>query len=90
MRVILTSSSYSILLTGNQLHELPNQICRFKYLKVLFFAQNNFEAIPPELGQLPNLFMLSFKSNKLKHIDETSLSPSIGWLILTDNLLTGR
>lgn len=32
--------------------------------------------------------MLSFKANRLSYIPEDALSPSIGWLILSDNLLT--
>mmetsp|Transcript_39715 Transcript_39715/g.131437 ORF Transcript_39715/g.131437 Transcript_39715/m.131437 type:complete len:220 (+) Transcript_39715:255-914(+) len=31
--------------------------------------------------------MLSFKSNRLTHIPEDALAPTIEWLILTDNLL---
>ena len=48
---------------------------------------NKFESIPSVLRSLPQLYMLSFKSNRLTHIPEDALAPTIEWLILTDNLL---
>lgn len=73
---------------GNSLSSLPDQFKEFKQLKILFFANNLFETIPEVLGELPNLYMISFKSNRLSFISEKSLSSSVGWLILTDNQLT--
>jgi hypothetical protein len=73
---------------GCQLKGLPQEFHLFQNLETLFFANNLFESIPEVLGRLPKLFMLSFKSCKLKEISEVSLSPSIGWLILTDNKLS--
>lgn len=75
-------------LGNNELNHLPVEIIRFQKLRILFFGSNKFTSIPPELGQLNSLYMLSFKSNYLTHIAAESLSPSIGWLILTDNKLT--
>jgi len=40
------------------------------------------------LGGLRSLFMLSFKSNAVTCVSQGSLSPTIGWLILTDNRIT--
>ena len=62
--------------------ELPLKLAK---LRVLFFANNLFESIPEVLSKMTNLYMLSFKSNRLRCISETCLPPSIGWLILTDN-----
>jgi Leucine-rich repeat (LRR) protein len=77
-------------LGGNNLSSLPPELAQFQALKILFFANNQFQSIPTVLGSLPNLYMLSFKSNKLRWIDAESLSTSIRWLILTDNQLTGE
>jgi Leucine-rich repeat (LRR) protein len=77
-------------LGGNTLSSLPENVTEFKNLKILFFAQNNFEEVPIQLGELPSLYMLSFKSNKVKHIAPSSLAPSLSWLILTDNLIEGK
>ncbi len=76
-----------INLGGNKLKTLPADIAKFKMLKTLFFAGNEFEEIPPVLGQLSNLFMLSFKGCKVSRVDPASLSPSVEWLILTDNMI---
>ena len=56
---------------------------------MLFFAGNKFTHVPESLGKLPNLFMLSFKSNLLEVVSEAALSESLGWLILTDNKIRG-
>jgi len=86
----LTECSFvwSIRYKGNQLSNLPEDLSCFTQLRVLFFAQNKFDHIPPQLGKLPSLYMLSFKNNFLRFIDESALSPSIAWLILTDNELS--
>lgn len=75
-------------LGGNKLSSLPDTMAVFQKLRILFFAQNNFTSIPIVLGKLPALYMLSFKSNQLQVIEDASLSPSICWLILTDNKIT--
>jgi hypothetical protein len=87
----LGSRLYKINCAGQRFSSLPiecnsrEQLSALSNLHTLFFLGNAFEEIPEELGALPSLFMLSFKSNKLRSIHEGSLSPSIGWLILTDN-----
>ena len=75
-------------LGGNQLSDLPDSIARLTKLRILFFAQNNFRCIPRILGTLSSLYMLSFKSNHIETIHPDALSPSVGWLILTDNHIT--
>lgn len=79
-----------INLGGNSLSTLPEEISEFKKLRILFFAQNKFDHIPEVLGLLPALYMLSFKSNMVEQVSSTSLSPSINWLILTDNKISGK
>lgn len=68
--------------------DLPEELLQFTKLKVLFLGSNHFEVIPSFLGRMSSLYMLSFKSNRLTNVPEDSLSPSIGWLILTDNKLS--
>jgi Leucine-rich repeat (LRR) protein len=75
---------------GNSLSSLPEEIAEFRKLRILFFAQNKFNHIPDILGSLPSLYMLSFKSNIVERVSATSLSPSIRWLILTDNKISGK
>jgi hypothetical protein len=69
----------------NKLSALPEELANCATLKVLFAMANEFEEIPEVLGKLPNLGMLSFKSNKVSKWSETCLPPSVYWLILTDN-----
>jgi hypothetical protein len=75
-------------LGGNRLSTLPPAMTSFSKLRILFFAGNDFETIPECLGALPSLYMLSFKGNKVHTVPANSLSPSLGWLILTDNNIT--
>ena len=72
-------------LSGNCLHDLPQDLARLKKLRILFCSQNNFEHLPDVIGNLPSLQMLGFKSNRIARVDEASLPPSLRWLILTDN-----
>jgi len=76
-------------LGGNNMSSLPLEITCFTKLRVLFFAQNKFTEFPMQLGSMSSLFMVSFKSNKVRYVAPESLSPSISWLILTDNLIEG-
>lgn len=75
-------------LSYNDFSDLSPDITKLSKLKILFFQCNKFSKIPIVLGQLPSLYMLSFKSNTLETLDIESLSPSIGWLILTDNKIS--
>ena len=71
----------------NALSSLPASFAGLLQLRIAFFLGCDFETVPSVLGRLPRLFMLSFKANKLSAIPEDALSPSIGWLILSDNRL---
>jgi len=75
-------------LGGNHISSLPADFDRFQRLRVLFFAGNSFIYVPKVLGRMKSLYMLSFKGNRLEQVDEEALSPSIGWLILTDNRIS--
>ena len=71
-----------------QLCTLPDEMSGMRSLRILFSLGCSFTHVPPVLGTLPALYMLSFKSNQLNTIAEDALAPSLEWLILTDNELT--
>ncbi|MEO0488806.1 MAG: leucine-rich repeat-containing protein kinase family protein, partial [Cyanobacteria bacterium J06659_2] len=56
---------------------------RLKKLKILFCNNDDFETFPAVLATCPALSMASFKGNKITTVDV--LSPTIRWLILTNN-----
>ncbi|WP_169726559.1 leucine-rich repeat-containing protein kinase family protein [Piscinibacter gummiphilus] len=72
-------------LTGNQLSSLPPALAQLTKLHTLFASNNRFTVLPPVLGQLPVLDTLGFKANRIAEVPAESLSPSLRWLILTDN-----
>jgi hypothetical protein len=72
-------------LSRNQLTDLPADLGRFKYLKILFCSQNQFEVLPQVLADCPELSMVGFKSNQIKDVPDNGLPPLVRWLILTDN-----
>ena len=70
----------------NDLTDLPASFAsKLPKLKILFCLGNKFTKVPEVLGEMKNLFMLSFKANKVSECGEIVLSPSLGWLILSDN-----
>lgn len=75
-------------LSGNALTSLPDDMTRFKKLRILFCSQNRFEVFPQVLGKLDHLSMIGFKSNQIRHVPEGALPSALRWLILTDNRLT--
>lgn len=74
-------------LSSNQLTTLPDELIQFKKLKILFASNNHFETLPEVLGACPNLEMVGFKTNKIKHVPDNSLPEKLRWLILTDNCI---
>ena len=74
-------------LSNNQLAQLPNNFGEFKKLKIAFFSDNNFTEFPKVLSECPNLTMIGFKSNQIKHIPENSFPVGLQWLILTNNCI---
>jgi len=75
-------------LSSNPIDSLPAEFSKLSKLRILFTLGCRFRSIPPVLGQLPALSMLSFKSNQLETIADGALAPSLRWLILTDNKLS--
>lgn len=74
-------------LSDNALSSLPDDMHRLHHLKIAFFSNNRFRAVPSFRG-CENLYMLGFKSNLIEQFDEDVLPDGISWLILTDNRLT--
>jgi Leucine-rich repeat (LRR) protein len=74
-------------LGGNPLSDgsLPASFTQLVNLRVLFFLGCDFTSVPEMLGAMPSLYMLSFKANKINTVPAASLSPKLGWLILSDN-----
>ncbi len=72
-------------LSNNALKSLPDDFGRLKNLKAVFFVNNEFEEIPEVLAQCPQLSIIGFKSNQIRHISDQALSPTLRWLILTNN-----
>lgn len=84
----LADSLTFLNLSDNHLSELPPEFSQLTQLKIVFFNNNNFEAFPTVLAQCPQLSMVSFKNNRIKTIEPQALSPTVRWLILTNNQLT--
>lgn len=72
-------------LGGNPLSSLPDTFSRLVNLRILFFLRCDFTVVPEVLGRMPSLYMLSFKANRVREVPAASLSPTVGWLILSDN-----
>ena len=86
MEILDLADTLEILdLSFNSLSSLPKEISRLTKLKIAFFSNNLFTAVPSELKECRNLYMLGFKANKIQRFDEDILPLSISWLILTDN-----
>ncbi|MFZ2318274.1 MAG: leucine-rich repeat-containing protein kinase family protein [Pseudomonas sp.] len=83
----LADSLEVLNLSGNQLSRLPADLPRLHKLRVLFCSDNNFTDVPAVLGQCPQLEMVGFKANQIRHLPAGALPAKLRWLILTDNQL---
>lgn len=72
-------------MSNNLLDHVPEEIVRFKKLKILFLSNNRFTTFPLILGQCRSLSMIGFKSNAISYIPEHAFPETLQWLILTDN-----
>lgn len=76
-------------LTGNALSTLPDDLDRFKKLRILFCSSNQFTELPAVLGRCTSLSMIGFKANQISHISEDAIpTQNLRWFIVTDNALT--
>ncbi|RJG38592.1 leucine-rich repeat-containing protein kinase family protein [Motilimonas pumila] len=89
MEILTLADTLELLdLSGNELRELPPELAQCRKLKILFASNNPFEKLPRVLGQLPELEMVGFKSNLIKHVPSEALPKKLRWLILTDNQIS--
>jgi hypothetical protein len=72
-------------LSGNELSELPDDLAELHRLRVIFCSDNQFTALPDVLGRCPQLSMVGFKANRIRHVSAEALPSKLRWLILTDN-----
>ena len=85
----LASTLEVLDLTGNALSSLPDDLDRFKKLRILFCSSNQFTEMPAVLGKCSSLSMIGFKANQINHIPESAIpTENLRWFIVTDNVLT--
>ncbi len=86
--VLDLSETLEILdLSGNRLHELPDDFSRLRKLRIVFFSQNHFQEFPRVLARCPDLEMVGLKSCRIGSVPDDALPANLRWLILTDNQL---
>jgi len=71
--------------SGNALVSLPDEFAQLSRLHTVFASNNRLTALPPVLGRLPLLDTLGVKANRIEDVPAQALSPTLRWLILTDN-----
>jgi serine/threonine protein kinase len=75
-------------MSDNQLTALPN-LSRLKSLRVAFFSNNPFEAVPTgAFAACEKLELLGMRSCNIRGFDDAPLPKSLRGLILTDNKVT--
>jgi hypothetical protein len=74
--------------SGNALVSLPDELAQLSRLHTVFASNNRLTALPPVLGRLPLLDTLGVKANRIEDVPAQALSPTLRWLILTDNGIT--
>jgi hypothetical protein len=74
--------------SGNALVTLPEQLAECRRLHTVFASGNRLAALPAVLGRLPLLDTLGLKANFIAEVPPEGLSPSLRWLILTDNRIS--
>jgi Protein tyrosine and serine/threonine kinase/Leucine rich repeat len=83
----LADSLEILNLSGNKLSSLPDDLPRLHKLRIIFCSDNLFTELPAVLGQCKNLTMVGFKANQINRVPVEALTPTLRWLILTDNRL---
>lgn len=81
------SSLYRLNLSNCALTSLDLTSVTLPNLKILFASNNQITSFP-DLRTCSSLYMVAFKSNNMQTITSAEYIPNtVGWLILTDNLL---
>ena len=75
-------------LSGNALSALPDDLPRLHRLRIIFCSDNQFTELPAVLGRCPQLEMIGFRANRIRHVPDAALPPLLRWLVLTDNQIS--
>jgi hypothetical protein len=79
-----------LILTDNQIQELPAQIGQCIKMQKLMLAGNQLKSLPQELRQCLNLSLLRISANQLTELPLWLLSmPKLSWLAFSGNLIGG-
>ena len=77
-----------LILTGNRLRHLPDDIGRLHDLQKLMLAGNALEFLPSSLGECLNLELIRLASNRLTRLPEWLVRlPRLAWLAFSANPL---
>ena len=75
-----------LILTNNQLQQLPNDIGACTYLQKLMLAGNQLQSLPNTLAHCQHLQLLRISANQLTHLPEGLLQmPRLAWLAFAGN-----
>ncbi len=75
-----------LILTGNQLTELPSELGDRPYLQKLMVAGNRLHTLPEELGNCKNLELIRIAANRFEALPEVLLKlPRLSWLSYSGN-----
>lgn len=75
-----------LILTNNQVQELPKEIGNCPRMQKLMLAGNRLTSLPAELAHCRNLALLRIAGNRLTHLPAWLLSmPRLAWLAFSGN-----
>lgn len=75
-----------LILTNNQLQQLPNDIGQCTHLQKLMLAGNRLQTLPNTLQQCTQLQLLRISANQLTHLPNWLLQmPRLAWLAFAGN-----
>ncbi|GAB3922777.1 leucine-rich repeat-containing protein kinase family protein [Mucilaginibacter myungsuensis] len=80
-----------LILTDNQLNELPSTIGNCNRMQKLMLAGNQLTTLPPELSRCRNLALLRISANRLTQLPKWLLTmPKLSWLAFSGNLFNRK
>jgi serine/threonine protein kinase len=75
-----------LILTGNQLTELPSELGHRPHLQKLMVAGNRLQTLPKELSNCKNLELIRIAANRFEALPEVLLKlPRLSWLSYSGN-----
>ncbi|MCY7368863.1 MAG: leucine-rich repeat-containing serine/threonine-protein kinase [Chamaesiphon sp.] len=75
-----------LILTDNQLEQLPKSIGRLQYLQKLMLAGNQLRSLPDEMAACQNLELIRLAANRLESLPDWLFTlPRLSWLAYADN-----